>query len=214
MRDDILDDIYEKVLNGNAPGVVESLSQALEAGLDPTEILNDSMIAAMEEVGRQFEIQEAWIPEMLISARAMKAGLELIRPRLVEAAVKPAGTVVLGTVQGDMHDVGKNLVGMMLEGIGFEVIDLGVNVSPQQFVEAMPAHQPDILALSTLLTTTLAGIPATIESLIGAGLRESVCVMIGGAPVSQEFAEEVGADLYAPDAASGSALAKKALQVG
>jgi len=211
MRDDNLDDIYENVLNGNAPEVVESLGRALDAGLDPTEILNDSMIAAMEEIGRQFEMQEVWVPEMLIASRAMKAGLELIQPRLVEAAVKPVGKVVLGTVQGDMHDVGKNLVGMMLEGTGFEVIDLGVDVSPEHFVKAVQEHQPDYVGMSTLLTTTMPAIGKTVEALEQAGLRESVCVMIGGAPVSQEYADTVGADLYAPDAASGSALAKKAL---
>jgi 5-methyltetrahydrofolate--homocysteine methyltransferase len=207
----MMDEIYDQIISGDGPGVAHGVEQALAAGHDPEDILGQAMIAAMEEVGRQFENHEAWVPEMLIAARAMQAGLAVLRPRLVEAGVEPIGKVMLGTVKGDMHDVGKNLVGMMLEGTGFEVIDLGVDVSPEHFVKAVQEHQPDYVGMSTLLTTTMPAIGKTVEALEQAGLRESVCVMIGGAPVSQEYADTVGADLYAPDAASGSALAKKAL---
>jgi len=208
----MLDIIYENVIKGDAPAVTEGVQQALEAGHDPGDILNQAMIAAMAEVGRRFEAQEYFVPEMLIAARAMKRGLAVLKPYLVEADIEPVGKAVLGTVKGDLHDMGKNLVGMMLEGAGFEVIDLGVDVSPEQFVEAIREHQPRFVGMSALLTTTMAGMRTTIESLKEAGLRDQVVVMVGGAPLTQQFADEIGADLYAPDASSATNRAKALLE--
>ncbi len=208
----MLDTIYQSIIAGNAPKAVEGVQQALEAGHPPGEILNRAMIAAMAEVGRRFEAQECFVPEMLIAARAMQEGLKVLRPHLVAADIKPVGKAVLGTVKGDLHDIGKNLVGMMLEGTGLEVLDLGVDVSPEQFVEAVQEHRPRFVGMSALLTTTMPGIRATIEALEEAGLRDQVTVMVGGAPVTQQFAEEVGADLYAPDASSAANRAKAALE--
>ena len=165
------------------------------------------MIAAMGEVGRRFEEGEYFVPEMLIAARAMKQGLEILRPHLIEADIQPVGTVIIGTVKGDLHDIGKNLVAMMLEGAGFEVIDLGVDVSPEQFVTSIQEHQPRFVGMSALLTTTMPGIRSTLHAISESGLRDQVVVMIGGAPVTQQFADEIGADIYAPDAASAASRA-------
>ncbi len=200
----MLNTLYQSVIKGDAAGVTEGVQQALEAGHHPAAILDQAMIAAMAEVGRRFEAQEYFVPEMLIAARAMKAGMAILKPHLLEADIEPVGKVVLGTVKGDLHDIGKNLVGMMLEGAGFEVIDLGVGVPPGQFVEAIREHQPHFVGMSALLTTTMPGMRVTIEALSRAGLREHVAVMVGGAPVTQQFADEIGADLYAPDAASAA----------
>jgi 5-methyltetrahydrofolate--homocysteine methyltransferase len=167
----------------------------------------------MEEVGRLFEEGEKFVPEMLISARAMQAALGLLKPHLLQADIKTAGKVIVGTVAGDLHDIGKNLVAMMLEGSGFEVIDLGTDVSPQQFVDAVREHEPQVIGMSALLTTTMPSMGATIEALKEAGLREGVKVMIGGAPITQDFADKIGADGFAPDASSASRKAKALVSV-
>jgi 5-methyltetrahydrofolate--homocysteine methyltransferase len=203
--------IYDAVLDGDETGAKAEVQAALGAGVSAADILNQACIPAMVEVGRLFEAGEKYVPEMLISARAMKAGLAILQPYLVDAGVEPVGRVVLGTVKGDLHDIGKNLVGMMLEGVGFEVIDLGVDVSPEGFVEAIKAHRPGFVGLSALLTTTMPGMRATIGALQEAGLRGGVTIMVGGAPVTQSFAEEIGADLYAPDASAAASRAKALL---
>ena len=207
----VLDDLRRGVIDGNALGVQDSVKQAIGEGLPPDKILNEGLISAMAEVGRLFENGEYFVPEMLIAARAMKAGLELLRPHLAAANVRALGKVVIGTVQGDLHDIGKNLVGMMLEGAGFEVIDLGTDVSPLKFVDAVKEHQPNLVGCSALLTTTMPRMKATIEALKEAGLRERVKVMVGGAPLTDKYASEIGADVYAPDASSAATRAKQAV---
>jgi 5-methyltetrahydrofolate--homocysteine methyltransferase len=204
--------IAGRVLRGDAPGVEELTGRAIEEAISAREILNESYISAMEEVGRRYEQGEFYLPEMLAAARAMKAGLEILRPHLVVEKVEPLGRVVLGTVQGDLHDIGKNLVGMMLEGAGFEVFDLGIDVPPQRFVEAVREHAPDFVGMSALLTTTLPAMYETIEALEAAGRRGSVRVMVGGAPLTERHAQKIGADLYAPDAALAAQRAKEWLQ--
>jgi 5-methyltetrahydrofolate--homocysteine methyltransferase len=206
-----LDDLRQNVIEGNAQAVPPLVRQAMDAGLPPEQILNQGLIAAMGEVGRLFESGEFFVPEMLISARAMKAGLELLRPALAAANVQAIGKVVIGTVQGDLHDIGKHLVGMMLEGAGFEVIDLGTDVPPDKFVAAVKQHQPQLVGLSALLTTTMPKMKATIEALQEAGLRHSVKVMVGGAPVTEKYAGDIGADIYAPDASSAATCARRAM---
>lgn len=207
----ILEELCKCVIEGDAPGAQALVRQAVTEGVPPDQILNQGLIAGMSEVGRLFEAGEFFVPEMLIAARAMKGGLELLRPHLVAANIKAIGTVVLGTVQGDLHDIGKNLVGMMLEGAGFEVIDLGTDVPPQKFVDAVKAHQPHFVGCSALLTTTMPRMKDVIEALQAAGLRDQVKIMIGGAPVTEKYAREIGADLYAPDASSAATRAKQIL---
>ncbi len=204
--------IYDKVIAGDADGVHTLTSQALEAGQAPEELLNGALIAAMAEVGDRFERREFFVPEMLIAARAMKAGVAVLKPLLGQEAVGAAGKVVIGTVAGDLHDIGKNLVIMMLEGAGFQVIDLGVDVSPQAFVQAVREHSPHLVGMSALLTTTMMSMKSTMEAFAEAGLRSEVKVMIGGAPVTQRFADEVGADIYAKDANAAVRKAKGVLQ--
>ena len=204
--------IYDGVINGEQDVVTNGVKAALAAGADPATVLNQGMISAMSEVGRLFEAGEYYVPEMLIAARAMKSGLELLRPALTAANVKAIGKFVVGTVQGDLHDIGKNLVGMMLEGAGFEVIDLGVDVTPAKFVEAIKAHKPQFVGMSALLTTTMPNMKATVDALNAAGLRSDVRVMIGGAPVTEKYAREIGADLFSPDASSAARRAKEALE--
>jgi 5-methyltetrahydrofolate--homocysteine methyltransferase len=207
----VLDDLRQNVIDGDLPGAQALAKQAMGEGLPPDKILNEGLIAGMSEVGRLFEAGEFFVPEMLIAARAMKGGLELLRPRLAAANVQAVGKVVLGTVQGDLHDIGKNLVGMMLEGAGFEVIDLGADVSPNKYVDAIKEHKPNLVGCSALLTTTMPKMKAVIEALTEAGLRGSVKVMIGGAPVTEKYANEIGADIYAPDASSAATRAKQAV---
>lgn len=202
------EEIYKGILEGNQQSVAEGVRNALDKGEKPGDILNQALVPAMAEVGDLFEAGEYFVPEMLISARAMGAGMDILKPLLVEGSVEMAGKAVLGTVQGDLHDIGKNLVGMMLEGAGFEVVDLGVDVSPEQFVEAVKEHKPIIIGISALLTTTMANIPAILEALGQAGLRDQVKVLIGGAPVTQNYANQVGADGFAPDASQAARLAK------
>ena len=203
-----LDTIYEAVFDGNAKAAAAAVEAVLAAGETPETILNDACIPAMAEVGTEFEQGEKFVPEMLISARAMAAAMTILRPLLVQAGVKTVGKVVLGTVHGDLHDIGKNLVGMMLEGAGFEVIDLGVDVAPQKFVAAVQEHQPDILGMSALLTTTTKAMQATLTALAEAGLRDRVKVMIGGAPITEDFAQKIGADGFAADAGSAARVAR------
>jgi len=200
--------LQNAILEGDVEATKESVQAALDAGLEPGAILADGMIAAMKEVGRLFEEGEYFVPEMLIAARAMQAGLGLLKPHLASSDVKSAGTVAIGTVKGDLHDIGKNLVALMLEGAGFEVKDLGVDVAPEKFVEAVRAGDVDIVALSALLTTTMASMKATIEAIQQAGLRDQVKIMVGGAPVTQEYAEQIGADGYSQDASRAVSLAQ------
>lgn len=200
--------IYNSILEGQHKQVVVDIQAALDAGVDPVLVLNEGMIAAMAEVGRLFEIGEYYVPEMLISARAMQAGLGILKPLLKEADVKPAGKVVIGTVKGDLHDIGKNLVAMMLEGAGFEIKDMGTDVTPEKFVEEVKGGNVDIVALSALLTTTMPNMKATIDALKAAGVREQVKVIIGGAPVTDSYAQQIGADGYSPDASRAVNLAK------
>ncbi len=200
--------VYEAILTGDQHAAREAVEQALAEGAAPGDILNEGMIAAMAEVGRLFEEEEYFVPEMLISARAMKEGLAVLKPRLVTDAVASAGTVAAGTVKGDMHDIGKNLVCTMLEGAGFEVIDLGVDVPPERFVETVRERGAGIVAMSALLTTTMPSMRATIEALEAAGLRQRVRVMVGGAPVTEAYARQIGADGYSTDASRAVALAR------
>jgi len=200
--------IYEGVIKGDAAGVKQDVQAAVDAQGDAEYILKQGLIPAMQKVGDLFEKGEYYVPEMLISARAMQSGLELLKPLLASADVQSTGKVVLGTVQGDLHDIGKNLVGMMLEGAGFELVGLGTDVSPEKFADAVKVNQPDIVAMSALLTTTMPSMKKTIESLVQAGLRNQVKVMVGGAPVTQEYASGIGADGFAPDASRAATLAK------
>jgi 5-methyltetrahydrofolate--homocysteine methyltransferase len=206
--DQVIKELYDTILNGDNSASPEKVKAALDGGVDPAVILNEGMVAAMGEVGRLFEEGEYFVPEMLISARAMQAGLSVLKPHLVNANIKSAGKVLAGTVKGDLHDIGKNLVCMMLEGAGFEIQDLGTDVTPDKFVQAVQASGADVIALSALLTTTMPNMKATIEALKAAGVREQVKVMVGGAPVTETYAAQIGADGYAPDASRAVSLAK------
>jgi 5-methyltetrahydrofolate--homocysteine methyltransferase len=208
-----LDAIYNAVLKGDAKTTVVQVQATLNEGVPADQILNQACIPAMTEVGRLFEAGEKFIPEMMISARAMQAAVNILRPLLMEKDVEVLGTVVIGTVAGDLHDIGKNLVGMMLEGAGFQIIDLGTDVSPQAFVAAVQQHNPDLVGLSALLTTTMPSITATIEALTEAGVRDKVKIIIGGAPITLEFAQKVGADGFANDAGSAPRMAKALLGI-
>jgi 5-methyltetrahydrofolate--homocysteine methyltransferase len=205
-----LQTLYDAILEGNAPTARSEAQQALARGIDPQRLLDAAMIPAMDEVGRRFEANEYFVPELLIAARAMKGALELIRPLLAERGAEPAGRVAIGTVRGDLHDIGKNLVAAMLEGGGFEVIDLGVDVPPEKFVAAVQEREADIIAMSALLTTTMPGMKTTLEAIAQAGIRDRVKVMVGGAPVTQRFADEIGADAFS-DNASGAVRVARAL---
>ncbi|MBN1311796.1 MAG: corrinoid protein [Anaerolineae bacterium] len=204
----VINEIYQCVLDGDAGTIGDKVQAALDGEHDLSDILNQGMIAAMGEVGRLFEEGEYFVPEMLIAARAMQTGLAVLKPHLAEANVQSAGKIIIGTVKGDLHDIGKNLVAMMLEGAAFEMIDLGVDVSPDEFVAAVQEHEGDIVALSALLTTTMPQMATTIDALKTAGLRDKVKVIVGGAPITEEYAKEIGADGYAPDASRTVRLAK------
>jgi 5-methyltetrahydrofolate--homocysteine methyltransferase len=206
--EEVLKEIFEGIIKGDQNQVPVKVQEALDAGIDLNVILNEGMVTAMSEIGQGFEEGEYFVPELLIAARAMKAGMAILKPRLVEADIPPAGRVAAGTVKGDLHDIGKNLVCMMLEGAGFEIEDLGVDVSPEQFVDAVKMKNVDLIAMSALLTTTMPNMKTTIEALEEANLRDKVKVMIGGAPVTDEYANQIGADGYAPDASRAVALAK------
>jgi 5-methyltetrahydrofolate--homocysteine methyltransferase len=203
----VLEIIREGIMDGDMNLTKEKVQEAIDAGTAPGEILQEGLVAAMAEVGKLFEEGEYFVPEMLIAARAMKAGLALLKPLLVAADVKPAGKVSAGTVKGDLHDIGKNLVCMMLEGAGFEIVDLGVDVSPEQFLKSVTEQGVDVIAMSALLTTTMPNMKVTVDALKEAGVRDKVKVIIGGAPVTDAYAAEIGADGYAPDASRAVALA-------
>jgi 5-methyltetrahydrofolate--homocysteine methyltransferase len=204
----VIKEIFDGILNGNQKVVPVKVNEALEAGIEPSVVLNEGMVAAMAEVGKLFEQGEYYVPEMLIAARAMQAGLAILKPKLIQSDFKSSGKVVIGTVKGDLHDIGKNLVSMMLEGAAFEIIDLGTDVSPDKFVEAVKSNGANIIAMSALLTTTMPNMKTTIDALNTAGIRDQVKVMIGGAPVTESYAQQIGADGYAPDASRAVALAK------
>jgi len=206
-------ELYDAILTGNARKAEEVTKAALAANVDPSELLGKYMIPAMDEVGKRFECNEYFVPELLIAARAMKTSLALLTPKLAAAGAKAVGRVVIGTVQGDLHDIGKNLVASMLEGGGFEVVDLGVDVPPQKFVEAAKEKMGSIVALSALLTTTMTQMRLVVQALEAAGLRDKTKVMIGGAPITQQYADEIGADGYS-DNASGAVGAARKLAVG
>jgi len=205
---DMLQKIASNLYDGDDDAVAELVQEALDQGLAPQDILSGGLIAGMDEVGKDFKAGELFVPEVLIAARAMHAGMGVLRPLLAESDVPSAGKFVIGTVEGDLHDIGKNLVRMMIEGAGFETIDLGTDVKADAFVEAVREHRPALVGMSALLTTTMVNMKGTIEALEEAGLRDSVKVMIGGAPVTAAFAEEIGADAYAPDAASAVDVAR------
>ena len=204
---DYLDNIYEAILDGDMGIVPTNVQSALDAGISVSDILVEGMIAAMEEVGRLFQEGEYFVPEMLLAAHSMKAGLSVLQPHLVNTGVEPIGKIILGSVDGDMHDIGKNLVAMMLEGAGFQIVDLGTDVSAAQFVEAVK-EGADILGLSALLTTTLPSMESTIRAIEAAGLREDVKIVVGGAPVTTDYAHQIGADGYAKDASQAVKVAK------
>jgi len=204
----LIQEIYTAVMDGKNAIVQEKVQASLAAGVPATSILNDGMIAAMSEVGRLFEEGEYFVPEMLISARAMQAGLVLLKPSLKEADFKSRGKVVVGTVKGDLHDIGKNLVAMMLEGAGFEIIDLGTDVTAEKFVAAIRENDAQMVAMSALLTTTMLAMASTIDFLKEAGVRDQVKIMVGGAPVTEDYARQIGADGFARDASRAVALAK------
>jgi 5-methyltetrahydrofolate--homocysteine methyltransferase len=204
---EMLKKLFDAILEGDQRAAAVHVQAAIDAGIDPGEILNDGMVAAMSEVGRLYEAGEFYVPEMLIAARAMQASMVLLKPRLIQSNVKSAGKVVIGTVKGDLHDIGKNLVALMLEGAGFEIVDLGSDVAPDKFVEAVRSQERCLVALSALLTTTMPSMKNVIDAIIAAGLRQNVKIMVGGAPVTETFARQVGADGYASDASKAVTLA-------
>jgi len=206
---ELLQKISEELQKGNfqeMPGLVQ---EALNANIPPSRILSDGLVAGMDVVGDKFRRDELFMPEVLISARAMQAAMDVLRPKLIETGAKLAGKIILGTVKGDLHDIGKNLVGMLMEGAGYQVIDAGIDVPSEKFVEAVKSNKSDILGLSALLTTTMPKMKEVIESLVEAGIRDKVKVMVGGAPVTEKFAKDIGADAYAPDAASAVEKARE-----
>ena len=203
-----LNDISEALQRGKADKVSELIKQALNEKITPKNILEEGLIHGMSIIGKKFKKNEVYVPEVLIAARAMHAGMDVLKPKLIESGVKNIGKVVMGTVQGDLHDIGKNLVEMMLEGAGFEVIDLGTDISTNKFVEAVKEHKPNIIGMSALLTTTMVNMVEVIKALDVAGLRDKVKIMVGGAPITQNYADQIGADGYSPDASSAVDKAK------
>lgn len=208
-----LKSLHDAVLNGNAETAKNLTEAALKDGSDPQTLLNECLIPAMDEVGRRFECKAFFVPELLLAGRAMKASLDLLRPVLAARGTEPVGRAVVGTVKGDLHDVGKNLVASMLEGGGFDVTDLGVNVPPEKFIEAVREKDARIVGLSALLTTTMPAMRVTIEAFETAGLRGQVKIIIGGAPITQRFADEIGADGFSDNAAGAVSLARQLLGV-
>ena len=201
--------LHDAVVDGDAKSAKALTDAAIKAGVQPGDLLGKALIPAMDEVGRRFECNEYFVPELLISARAMKGSMELIRPLLAKSGIQPVGKVAIGTVKGDLHDIGKNLVAAMLEGGGFEIIDLGVDVSPEKFVAAVSEKGANLIALSALLTTTMPSMKDTLAALNAAGLRNKVKVMIGGAPITDAYAKEIGADGYSDNASSAVQLARR-----
>lgn len=206
---EVLMQISEAIIEGNVDDIVDLTEEALDGGSSPEEVLNQGLMAGMDHVGVEFKAGNMFVPEVLRSAKAMQAAMDVLRPMLAKAGVKHTGKLLLGTVKGDLHDIGKNLVGMMCEGAGFEVTDLGKDISPEQFVAAIKEQQPDVVGMSALLTTTMRTMGHTIKALEEAGLRDRVKVIVGGAPVTQAFADQIKADGYAPNAAAASELARK-----
>ena len=206
---DQINAIREAIIDGRRKFVAEEVTKALEAGVDPEKLLKEAMVPAMDEVGKLFEQGEFFIPEMLVAARSMSAGMEILKPKLKENNVETLGVVVVGTAEGDLHDIGKNLVGMMLEGAGFEVHDLGPDVSPEKFIAAVKEFNAKIVAISALVTTTMPAMGRTVEAFKAAGLRDQVKIIVGGAPLSQAYADQIGADGYSVDATDAVALARK-----
>ena len=211
-HEEILKGLYDETLVGNAPEVKDLVNKGLDEGLGCESMLYDALIPSLEEVGARFERGDYFVPEMLIAARAMQGALDILRPLLAETGAQTVGTYVMGTVKGDVHDIGKNLVNIMLEGAGFTVYDLGVNVAPETFVQQIQEHQPDVVGFSAFLTTTMPMFKANINALEKAGIRNNVAVMVGGAPVTQEYADAVGADGYAADASTAVRLAKDLIE--
>jgi 5-methyltetrahydrofolate--homocysteine methyltransferase len=209
----LIDDIRDAVQNGKAAVVVEKVQQAIDEGIPADRILNEGLISAMDVVGKQFEEGEIFVPEMLVAARAMDKALAILKPHLTAQGVKPIGRVAVGTVKGDLHDIGKKLVSIMLEGSGFEIVDLGADVPPEKWVEAVRGGA-QIVAMSALLTTTMTNMRTAISAISDAGLRDRVKIMVGGAPVSTAFAQQIGADGYAPDAAAAARLARELIGSG
>lgn len=207
----MIEEISELLQKGKVKNVKALVQQAVDEGYDPREILNDGLLAGMAVIGGRFKREEIFVPDVLISARAMSVGMAILEPLLVEVGNEYVGKVVLGTVKGDLHDIGKNLVAMMFRGAGFEVVDLGVDVSAETFIEKAEETGADVIGMSALLSTTMQDMQETIELLKDKGLRDKYIVMIGGAPITQEFADEIGADYYTPDAASAAEVAKKAV---
>ena len=203
-----LNGVSEALQRGKADKVSKLVKQALNEGITPKNILEEGLIHGMSIIGKKFKKNEVYVPEVLIAARAMHAGMDILRPKLIETGVENIGKVVMGTVQGDLHDIGKNLVEMMLEGAGFEVIDLGTDISTDKFVEAVKEHKPNIIGMSALLTTTMVNMVEVIKALDVAGLRDKVKIMVGGAPITQNYADQIGADGYSPDASSAVDKAK------
>jgi 5-methyltetrahydrofolate--homocysteine methyltransferase len=204
-----LDQLLLAVIDGNWKAAAAVTQAAVDAGVPPLTIVTDYLVRAMDEVGRRFECEDYFVPEMLLSARAMKASMEIVRPLLAAAGNEPVGRVVIGTVKGDLHDIGKNLVASMLEGGGFEVIDLGADVSPQRFIDAATERRANVVALSALLTVTMPSMKTTVEAFRAAGIRDAVKIMVGGAPVTQQYADAIGADGYSDSAGAAVALARK-----
>lgn len=207
--EELLQKLYDETMVGNGPAVIELTNEGLEMGMDPETLLFDALIPSLEEVGARFERGDWFVPEMLIAGKAMAGALEVLRPLLAAKGTETIGKFVMGTVKGDVHDIGKNLVNIMLEGAGFTVIDLGVQVPPEKFVAAIEEHQPDIVGMSAFLTTTMPMFKANINAIEKAGLRDKVVIMVGGAPVTQEYADVCGADGYAADAATAVRRAKE-----
>ncbi|WP_406676945.1 corrinoid protein [Moorella sp. ACPs] len=205
----VLEEIKEALMAGNANKVKELTQKALDEGVAPTTIINDGLIAAMNIIGVKFKNNEVYVPEVLVAARAMHAGMDVVKPLLTGDAMEDKGTLVIGTVKGDLHDIGKNLVIMMMEGAGFKVVDLGIDVPVEKFVQAVEEHKPQLVGISALLTSTMMQMKKTVEGL--AAYRDKIKIMVGGAPVTQKFADEIGADGYAPDAASAVDLARQLL---
>jgi 5-methyltetrahydrofolate--homocysteine methyltransferase len=210
-KEELLKQLYDDTLVGNGPAVLELTHAGLDMGLGPETLLYEALIPSLEEVGARFERGDFFVPEMLIAGKAMAGALEILRPLLAETGAQAIGTVVMGTVKGDVHDIGKNLVNIMFEGAGFQVIDLGVQVAPEKFADAIREHRPDIVGFSAFLTTTMPMFKANINVLQKQGLRDQVIVMVGGAPVTQEYADVVGADGYAADASAAVVRAKELL---
>lgn len=207
-------ELYDAILNGNAKAAHAATQAALEAGANPMQLIAETMVPAMDEVGKLFEEEEYFVPELLLAGRAMKSAMELIKPLLTAAGQKMAVRVVIGTVKGDLHDIGKNIVASMLEGSGFEVSDLGTDVSPESFVAAVRERDPHVVCLSALLTVTMPAMKSTIDALETAGMRPKVKVLIGGAPVTSQYAKEIGADGYSENASGAVALVKDLLALG